>query len=121
LIDREQGYLYTKMMIWYNDSKIEESQREELDRLIEQNLPTEDRENIMRTIADAYRDEGMAKGIETGMAKGIETGMAKGFQEGVKKTALKMLQQKLDLKLISSVTGLSSDDLLKLKNRKLAS
>jgi predicted transposase/invertase (TIGR01784 family) len=113
LIDREQGYLYTKMMIWYNDSKIEESQREELDRLIEQNLPTEDRENIMRTIADAYRDEGMAKGIETGMAKG--------FQEGVKKTALKMLQQKLDLKLISSVTGLSSDDLLKLKNRKLAS
>jgi predicted transposase/invertase (TIGR01784 family) len=112
-IDKEHDYLYITLAIWYNDNKIEESQREDLDKLIEQKLPTEDKENIMRTIADAYRDEGRNEGRNEGMARG--------FQEGVEKTALKMLQQKLDLKLISSVTGLSSNDLLKLKNRKLAS
>ena len=101
LIDREHGYLYITMAIWYNDSKIEETQREDLDRLIKQNLPTEDRENIMRTIADAYRDEGMAKGATS---KALEI-------------AQKMLQQKADLKFISSVTGLSSDEILKLKSK----
>jgi predicted transposase/invertase (TIGR01784 family) len=105
LIDKEHGYLYTGFLIWYNNNKIEENQRKELDMLIEQNLPTEDRENIMRTIADAYRDEGMAKG------------MAKGATGKALEIAKRMLQQKLDLKLISSVTGLSSDEILKLKSK----
>ena len=38
----------------------------------------------------------------------------KGIEKGVKKTAIKMLQEKLDLKLISSVTGLSIAELKKL-------
>ena len=35
----------------------------------------------------------------------------------VEKTALNMLKQKLDSELITSVTGLSSEDILKLKNK----
>jgi predicted transposase/invertase (TIGR01784 family) len=44
-------------------------------------------------------------------------GEAKGEAEGIKKTALNMLNQKLDDKLISSVTGLSLEEILKLKNK----
>ena len=35
----------------------------------------------------------------------------------VEKTAIKMLKDKIDLKLISSVTGLSIDELLILKSK----
>lgn len=35
----------------------------------------------------------------------------------VEKTAIKMLKDKIDLKLISSVTGFSVDELLILKNK----
>jgi predicted transposase/invertase (TIGR01784 family) len=44
-------------------------------------------------------------------------GEAKGEAKGIKKTALNMLKQKLDDKLISSVTGLSLEEVLKLKNK----
>lgn len=44
-------------------------------------------------------------------------GEAKGEAKGIKKTALNMLKQKLDDKLISSVTGLSLEEILKLKNQ----
>ena len=83
----------------------------------------------MRTIADNYIDEGLEKGmvlgIEKGKAEGIAEGEAKGKAEGkaegiaigVEKIACRMLQENADIKFIASVTGLSNDELLKLKNR----
>lgn len=62
----------------------------------------------MRTIADSYRDQYYSIGIQEGMQTGI--------QKGIEQTAIKMIKQNLDLALISSVTGLSSDEILKLKN-----
>jgi len=56
----------------------------------------------MTTIAESYIDEGVSKGILIGKNEGIAIGEAR----GVEKTAIKMLQQKLDDSLISSVTGL---------------
>ncbi len=46
-----------------------------------------------------------------------EKGLAEGEARGVEKTALNMLKQKLDIELITTVTGLSSEDILKLKNK----
>jgi len=37
-------------------------------------------------------------------------------ETGVIKTAIKMFEQRLDIKLIASVTGLSEDQLLKIKS-----
>ena len=54
-----------------------------------------------------------AKGVE----KGIEQGKEQGIQEGIKQTAINMLKQNLDNSLISSVTGLSKDNILKLKDK----
>ena len=44
-------------------------------------------------------------------------GEAIGEARGIEKTAINMLKQNLDFKLISSITGFSIDELLKLKNR----
>ncbi len=52
-----------------------------------------------------------------GKAIGEAIGIEKGEARGIEKTAINMLKQNLDFKLISSITGFSIDELLKLKNR----
>ena len=51
-----------------------------------------------------------------GEARGREEGREEGIEEGIKRTAINMLKQHLDLKLISEVTGLSIVQISKLKN-----
>ena len=58
-----------------------------------------------------------SKGIAKGREEGISIGVTRGIEKGIEKTAIFMLQEKLDDSLIKSVTGFSQDDLDKLKNR----
>jgi predicted transposase/invertase (TIGR01784 family) len=54
--------------------------------------------------------------IETAEARGLERGLEKGLKDGMEKAAINMLKEKLDDSVIKSVTGLSQDDLDKLKH-----
>ena len=65
----------------------------------------------MRTIADSYIEEGFNKGL----VRGIEKGREEGIQAGMEKAANNMLKSNLDLKFISSVTGLPIETIQKLK------
>ena len=47
--------------------------------------------------------------------KGFKEGHDAGLDEGIKETALKMLQENIDLNIVSKCTGLSLDELQKLK------
>ena len=61
--------------------------------------------NTLKKTAEKAKEEGIAEGIEKGIEKrNIEV-------------AINMIKQKLDNKLISSVTGLTLEELLKLKNK----
>jgi predicted transposase/invertase (TIGR01784 family) len=62
----------------------------------------------------AYEEE--LKRIRDNIAA-LDYQFEKGIEKGIEKTAINMLKQNLDLKLISSVTGLKPDRLLALKNR----
>ena len=57
------------------------------------------------------REEGKELGIEIGIEKAREEGLA----AALKKTAINMINQKLEESLIASVTGLSVDEIKKLK------
>jgi len=98
----------------------------------------------MKTIADSYIEEGISKGITIGKNEGIAIGKnegiaigknegiaigknegiaigeARGEARGVEKRSLeiakRLLKEKTDIKFIASVTGLSSDSILKLQN-----
>jgi len=59
----------------------------------------------------AAEARGEARGEEKGREEGREEGVEIGEAKGVEKIAIKMLQQKLDLQLISSVTGLTIDEI----------
>jgi predicted transposase/invertase (TIGR01784 family) len=108
-IDKEHGYFYISNLLWYVDGKLSVEKRDELNGLMIEHLPRNDGENLMQTIADSYREEGVNKGI----TQGITIGEAR----GVEKTARRMLQEKTDIKFIASVTGLSTDEILKLQNK----
>ena len=62
-------------------------------------------------------EKALAEGISIGKQEGISIGEARGIEKGIEKTAINMLKQKLDYKLISSVTGLDLGEIAKLKNK----
>ncbi|UWW96551.1 MAG: hypothetical protein NMK33_03775 [Candidatus Cardinium sp.] len=71
----------------------------ELEKIIREHIPKEDKEDIMRTIAQKYRDEG------------IQIGQEKGKLEGEKEKAItiarSMLEKRYPLEDIILLTGLS--------------
>ena len=70
------------------------------------------------------REEGMQQGMQQGMQKGMKKGMEKGMEkgrqegraEGKQAVALNMLKSGLDSALVCKVTGLSEQEIEKLKN-----
>ena len=98
IIDKKHGYFYISNLLWYIDGKLSEDKRKELSSLIIEHLPKDDGEGIMRTIADSYRDEGILIGEARGKAE-----IAKG-----------MISKNYSPSDISSITGLSIDQVTNL-------
>jgi len=117
IIDKEHGYFYISNLLWYIDGKLSEEKRDELSGLIIEHLPKEDGDKLMRTIADSYIDEGLSKGILIGEARGEAKGVAKGATTKAIEIAHRLLQENTNIKFIASVTGLSKDEILKIRNK----
>jgi predicted transposase/invertase (TIGR01784 family) len=62
------------------------------------------------------REEGREEGRAEGEAIGEARGVARGESKGIKKTALNMLAKGLSEDLIREITGLSADEIVKLKS-----
>lgn len=61
------------------------------------------------------REEGRVEGREEGREEGRVEGRAEGMLEEKKRTALAMINNNLSVEVISSVTGLSADDIAELR------
>ncbi|MFP3012122.1 MAG: Rpn family recombination-promoting nuclease/putative transposase [Rickettsia sp.] len=109
-VDKENGYIYIKWLLWYSDVKVSEDKQVELTKIIASYLKTEDQEGLMRTIADKYIDEGIAQGMQIGRSEGMQIGEAKRTME----VAKNMYNAGSDISFISKVTGLSISELNKL-------
>jgi predicted transposase/invertase (TIGR01784 family) len=111
-IDKQNGYIYIKWLLWYSDAKVSEDKQVELAKIIAKHLKKEDQEGLMRTIADKYIDEGIAQGMQIGEARGVQIGETKGKYE----VAKNMLSNNYSIPEVSRITGLSIaeiNDLLK--------
>lgn len=114
VLDKEKGYLYIRSFLWYSDSKLHEDQQAALENIIAKHLPSEDKEDIMRTIAQKYREEGIRIGQEEGIRigqgkgklEGIQLGQAKGKEEGKIEIAKSMLLRGYPIEDIISLIGL---------------
>ncbi|TSJ81150.1 MAG: Rpn family recombination-promoting nuclease/putative transposase [Candidatus Cardinium sp.] len=110
VLDKEKGYIYIRSFLWYSDSKLPEDQQSVLENIITKHLPSEDKEDIMRTIAQKYRDEGIRigeeNGIRIGEENGIRIGEEKGKLEGKVEIAKSMLNKGYPVEDIIALTGL---------------
>ncbi|MDD9139860.1 MAG: hypothetical protein NQ127_02915 [Candidatus Cardinium sp.] len=89
------GYIYIRNFLWYSDSKLPKDKQPVLEKIIEKHLSIEDKENLMRTIAQKYRE------------KGIQIGQEKGKLEGKLEIATSMLQKDYHIADSMLLTGLS--------------
>ena len=64
---------------------------------------------------ERLRKSELREANENGIQQGIQQGRSEGIKEGIEKTALNMIQKNIDLNIISECTGLSLDELNKLK------
>lgn len=68
-------------------------------------------------IKEAAYEKGEAKGREEGLQEGREEGREEGLQEGRHQIALALLKQKLPIKQIAQATGLSTEEISRLKKQ----
>lgn len=78
LIDKDKGYIYIKHFLWYTDTKVSEDKQQELGQLITHHLSEAHGEDIMRSIAQKYIEEGEARGKAEGKAELIKLMFTKG-------------------------------------------
>ncbi len=83
--DAGMNYIYLKSIIWYASVKIADSKRDEFVSIIKHNITNNKEGKVMRSIADAYLEEGYDKGIITGQQQGIEIGEQRGIEIGQQK------------------------------------
>ena len=76
--------------------------------------------SILNTYRDEGIQEGIAKGKEEGVKEGFEKGVEKGRNEGQEKEKIKiataMLKMELSTETIMQATGLSAEEVARLKD-----
>ena len=81
------------------------------------NFISVEKDNMM--IENSIRDEGIRKGLKEGLEKGLEQGIEQGLERGTEQSkneiAMNMLKENMDISLISKLTGLSNEQINKLK------
>ena len=112
IVDQSLGYLYIKSFLWYTDTKVPAAKKQELNDTIIRHLSKKVGEELMESVAQEYVKQGIRQGMDQGIAQGIKQGV----DQGIKKTAVNMLKQKIDVKVISDVTGLSIDQITELRS-----
>lgn len=68
-----------------------------------------------RAAEDYLIDKGREKGLQKGREEGLEKGLEKGREEGKIETATNMLKLQLDIDIITQATGLTREEILKIK------
>jgi predicted transposase/invertase (TIGR01784 family) len=72
--------------------------------------------NTLKKYEQKGREAGREEGLAEGLAEGETKGMKKGAEQRNIEVAINMLKQNLTIELISQVTGLTNNEILKLKN-----
>ena len=62
-------------------------------------------------------ETGLQTGLQTGRQEGRQEGLQEGRQKGRQETALKLIENGIDITIISKSTGLSIDEIKALKNK----
>jgi len=116
--ESEQVKEFMRILEEMNDEGIVE----EMVSVEEENKWYEDviRRSAMKKGYEEGYDKGIEKGVSDGFEKGIEQGIEQGLEKGIeqnqKETAKNMLNENLDINLISKITSLSIEEIYAMKH-----
>jgi len=79
------------------------------------NFTQEQLEQLMEFKLEGERLAGYEEGCAFGVAEGHAAGIAEGHASGLTETAINMLKKDLNIELISEITGLTKEEIMKLK------
>lgn len=108
ILDKEREYIYLRSFLWYTDTKLPENKQSDLEQIITKHLSEEDKDTLMRTVAQKYINEGREEGIEIGEAKGKT-------EEKIE-IAKNLLKLAVPTNAISQATGLDESFILSLSS-----
>ena len=106
---------YLTSAVCYTIDKIKIKDRDKLFKLIEKSTSKEKGEKIMRSIAEAWKEEGFEEGIEKGKLAGIQEGIEKGIEKEKFIIAKNMLIKGYLSKEIADMTGLTIQEVENLR------
>ncbi len=105
------GYDHIRNLLQYTLIFIEQNDKIELEKILKNSLTKEKGEELMPSIAQVWKEEG----IEIGLQDGIKIGEAKGRAEAMKVIAKTMLLKHNTINEIIELTGLSKKQIERLK------
>ena len=116
------GYDYIKLILHYTLPSIDKDDKIELEKMLINTLNQEKGEDLMTSLAQAWKEEGIEigilDGVKIGKQEGIKLGKAEGIAEGETKGKAELIQMMLNtgnsVNDIAKVTGLSVDEIQKL-------
>ena len=103
--------LYIKLILYYTLPSIDKNDKIELEKLLISTLNEEKGAELMTSRAQAWKEEG----IEIGILDGIKIGKAEGEHKKAVAVAINLLKAGLMIDLIAESTGLSAEEIVKLK------
>ncbi|MDN3031058.1 MAG: transposase [Candidatus Tisiphia sp.] len=94
---------------------IEQSDKIELEKILKNSLTKEKGEELMPSIAQVWKEEGIQIGLQDGIKIGEAKGRAEGRVEAMKIIAKTMLLKHNTINEIIELTGLSKEQIERLK------
>ena len=108
------GYDYIEMILHYTLTSIDKNDKIELEKILINTLNQEKGEDLMTSLAQAWKEEGIEIGILDGVKIGKQEGIKLGKAEGKAELIQMMLNTGNSVDDIAKVTGLSVDEIQKL-------
>jgi predicted transposase/invertase (TIGR01784 family) len=117
LKDKNKGTEYLEVLLRYLGGGMKftgNELRESVKQILEEG-------GDLMTIVEKWMKEEREKGMEKGMEKGLEKGMEKGMRKGMRQVTMEVIKNSLKAGLstrtIERITGLSVDDINRLKEK----
>ena len=92
--------------MWSNKELIEYEKYWDRYRLIESKIEDSNKESVAIGLAEGLK-KGLTEGLEKGLAQGVKKGLTEGLEKKEIELVQEMLKEKLSLKIISKITGLT--------------
>ena len=101
------GHDHIRNLLSYTLTFIEQSDKIELEKILKNSLTKEKGEELMPSIAQVWKEEGIEIGLQDGIKIGEAKGRAEGRAEGEAKLIKMMINNGNSIEEVARITGLS--------------